>query len=320
MQTIQLEHPYSPDDIINQPIVLALGFFDGVHLGHQAVITTAKQRAEALGIPLAVLTFNQHPKIVYEKLNEESMYYLSTLERKQELLVELGVDILYLVNYTFDFGDQSPQQFVDNYIVNFNAKVVVAGFDYSYGKPGVANMETLPIHSQNRFEIIEVPKLTMDHHKIGSTIIRSMIGDGQLEEANSELGYTYQTSGVIVHGEKRGSALLGYPTANVETTSKELLPGVGIYVVEILVNNQWHQGMASIGRNVTFGDNHPVTCEVFILDFDRMIYGESVQVKWHHYLRGEVKFDGIDGLIAQLDEDLAQTRTYFNQLETEAAR
>lgn len=315
MQIIQLHHPYSPEDIVDQPIVLALGFFDGVHLGHQAVITTAKEQADALGMPLAVLTFNQHPKIVYEKLSEESIYYLSTVPRKQELLAELGVNILYLVDYTYDFGSQSPQTFVDQYIVGLNAKVVVAGFDYSYGKPGVANMQTLPEHSQGRFDIVEVPQLSMDHHKIGSRTIRSMVESGQLNEANRELGYVYQTSGVVVHGDKRGGAILGYPTANVQPTEGELMPGIGIYVVEILVNQQWYQGMASVGRNVTFGDNRPVTCEVFILDFDRMIYGEKVKLKWYYYLRGEIKFTGIEGLITQLDEDLVNTRHYFEKLE-----
>lgn len=314
MEIIELSHPYNDEEIIHEPIVLALGFFDGVHLGHQAVIRAAKEEAVKRGIKLAVMTFNQHPKIVYSKLDEKSMFYLSTNERKADLLTGLGVDILYLVDYTWAFGSQAPQTFVDRYIVDLNAKVVVAGFDYTYGKKDVANMQTLSKHASERFEIVEVDQFSINQHKIASTNIREQIENGQIEVANKELGYFYQTSGTVVHGEKRGSALLGYPTANVETTSKELLPGIGVYIVEFFVSEKWHQGMASVGYNVTFGENRPVTCEVFILDFDQMIYGENVKVRWHHYLRGEIKFDGLDGLIKQLDQDLVDTREYFAEL------
>ena len=314
MEIIKLSHPYSNEEIVQEPIVLALGFFDGVHLGHQAVIRKAKEEAAKRGIKLAVMTFNQHPKIVYSKLDEESMFYLSTNERKAELLTDIGVDILYLVEYTWDFGAQMPQQFVDSYIVGLNAQAIAAGFDYTYGKKDVANMQTLPEHAAGRFDIIEVDQLTINQHKIASTTIRELVETGQIEAANKELGYLYQTSGTVVHGEKRGGALLGYPTANVETASKELLPGIGVYIVEFFVADKWYQGMASVGYNVTFGENRPVTCEVFILDFDRMIYGENVKVRWHHYLRGEMKFDGLDGLIKQLDQDLVDTKAYFSEL------
>lgn len=314
MEIIKLSHPYSNEEIVQEPIVLALGFFDGVHLGHQAVIRKAKEEAAKRGIKLAVMTFNQHPKIVYSKLDEESMFYLSTNERKAELLTDIGVDILYLVEYTWDFGAQMPQQFVDSYIVGLNAQAIAAGFDYTYGKKDVANMQTLPEHAAGRFDIIEVDQLTINQHKIASTTIRELVETGQIEAANKELGYLYQTSGTVVHGEKRGGALLGYPTANVETASKELLPGIGVYIVEFFVADKWYQGMASVGYNVTFGENRPVTCEVFILDFDRMIYGENVKVRWHHYLRGEIKFDGLDGLIKQLDQDLVDTKAYFSEL------
>lgn len=316
MEIIELSHPYNDEEIVQEPIVLALGFFDGVHLGHQAVIRTAKEEAVKRGIKLAVMTFNQHPKIVYSKLDEESMFYLSTNERKAELLEGLGVDILYLVDYTWAFGSQSPQEFVDCYIVELNAKAVVAGFDYTYGKKDVANMQTLPEHADGRFDIVEVDQLSINQHKIASTSIREHIETGQIQAANKELGYLYQTSGTVVHGEKRGGALLGYPTANVETSSKELLPGIGVYIVEFFVSDKWHQGMASVGYNVTFGENRPVTCEVFILDFDQMIYGEQVKVRWHHYLRGEIKFDGLDGLIKQLDQDLVDTKAYFAELDS----
>ncbi|MBF6977756.1 riboflavin biosynthesis protein RibF [Tuanshanicoccus lijuaniae] len=312
MEIIRLQHPYHKEQIPKQKIVLALGFFDGVHRGHQAVIRRAKEEAQKRGVPLAVMTFNQHPKILYRNLQAEDVQYLTLLERKLELLRALAVDYLFLVDYTLDFGKQSPQSFVDDYIVGLNAIAVVAGFDYTYGKKALANMETLPVHAKERFDVIEVPELIVDEQKVGSSNIKTLIESNHIENANRELGYAYQTSGVVVHGDKRGRTI-GYPTANVQINPQEVLPSVGVYVVRIFVDGTWYQGMASIGYNITFEANRRKTCEVYILDFDRDIYGYHVRVEWLSYLRNEMKFSGIDGLVAQLDADLLQTREYFER-------
>ena len=313
MEVIILNHPYSSQQIINEPIALALGFFDGVHLGHQSIIKAAQVAAKSNRIPLAVMTFNQHPKIIYQGINPDEMKYLSTLKRKISLLKSLGVDILYVVNYSFEFGSQTPQEFVDQYIVGLNAQVVVAGFDYTYGTKEKANMQTLPIHAQKRFEIIEVSKQEMNKHKIGSTSIKEFLREGKIQLANQELGYIYETSGVVVHGDKRGR-LLGYPTANVHTSRYELLPGIGIYAVEFFVKDQWYKGMASIGYNATFDDVNELRCEVNIFDFDDDIYGEHIKIKWHTYLRGEIKFDSIEELIEQLRRDEIESKKYLQQI------
>lgn len=311
MQKIYLRHPYDISKIIQEPIVIALGYFDGVHLGHQRVIKMAVNEARLRGIKAAVMTFSQHPKIVYQKMNPKEMFYLSTNPRKEELFEQMGLDIMYMIDYTFDFGSQSPQAFVDNYLVALNVEVVVAGFDYTYGKRDIANMQTLPEHAKGRFEIIEVPELILHQKKIGSSSIKTLIEEGKMDIANEELGYIYQTSGVVIHGDKRGR-LLGYPTANILTNELELIPAVGVYAVEIEIHGHWYIGMASIGYNITFEANRKMTCEVYILDFNQTIYGESVKIKWHHYLRPELKFDGVEGLIAQLDQDLIDTKAYFN--------
>ena len=315
MEVIKIRHPHCPE--IHEPIVLVLGFFDGVHRGHQAVIQTARDIAQERGLKLALMTFNQHPKIVYSRMKPEEMDYLSDYERKMALFEEQGVDLVFLVDFTYPFGAQSPEAFVERYIVGLNAQVAVAGFDYTYGLKEVANMTTLPTHAAGRFEVIEVPKQVIYQDKIGSTSIRELIQTSQIDEANEALGYVYETNGVVVHGEKRGRTI-GFPTANIRTRSGQLQPGVGIYTVELKVGNDWYQGMASIGYNVTFDTETGLTVEVNIFDFSEMIYGEEVTVRWHHYLRGEVKFDGIDGLIAQLQQDKANSLAYFEQLEATA--
>lgn len=314
MKIIALQHPYQENQIEESPIVLALGFFDGVHRGHQAVIKKARIEADKRGLPLALMTFNQHPKIVYQDLNPDQVTYLTLWKQKQKLLEKLGVDLVYLVEYTLSFGSQTPQAFVDQYLVGLKAQVVVAGFDYTYGVPEIANMTTLPKHAQGRFEVIEVPPLLQNNEKVASRSIKALLLHHKIEEANQELGYVYENHGEVVHGDKRGRTL-GYPTANIAVTPQEVLPGVGVYVVEILVRGHWYQGMASIGHNITFEANRKKTCEVYILNFDRDIYGEYVTLKWHHYLRGEVKFESIEGLIRQLDQDLLDTKAYFEREE-----
>ena len=311
MQTIELSHPYAKECIIQEPIVLALGFFDGIHLGHKEVITTAKKVAEERGYKVAVMSFNQHPSVIFQNVDPDSIQYVSPIERKKELLKELGVDIFYLVDFTKEFGALSPQDVVDPYIVGLKAKVVVAGFDYTYGKRDVANMELLPKYASNRFEIISIPEQKSDNGKISSTAVRDLLLQGEIEKANELLGYDYIMNGVVVHGFGRGSKMLGFPTANIEVSNDTFLLKNGVYIVEMLVEGKWIPGMASIGINPTFDDVHKVTIEVNLLDFDKDIYHLPVRVKWLKYLRPELKFEGINALIAQLKKDEQDTRNYF---------
>lgn len=311
MKTIYLTHPYQQQQIQNKPIILALGFFDGIHKGHQAVIQTAKKIAQNTHSLLAVMSFDQHPSILFQQLNPQTFHYVSPLQRKQELLEELGVDLFYVVRFTKQFAALTPQQFVDQYIVGLHAQTVVAGFDYTYGKKEIANMSLLPTYSKQRFEIITVPEQRNQFGKIGSTQIKQALLQQQIEKTNHYLGYVYQISGTVVHGFGRGGKLLGYPTANIAYEQTSFLPGRGVYVVEIRVEETWYLGMASIGLNPTFSDVEQVTVEVHIFNFNRDIYGEEVAVAWHHFLRPELKFESITDLVKQLQTDEADTKAYF---------
>ena len=312
MEIIKLHHPYLADEIPEDKVVLALGFFDGVHRGHQEVIFRAKSLADKNNLKLAVMTFNQHPSIVFKKLNLDQHKYLSTVSRKEELMEKIGVDYLYEVDFTSAFASLTPQDFVDQYIVGLHAQTVVAGFDYSFGKKEVASMVHLPMYANDRFEIVVVEKQTLREEKISSTRIRSALEVGDMPVANNLLGYIYATPGRVIHGDARGR-LLGFPTANIEVENLVKLPRKGVYVVEIVVGGRTYKGMASIGHNVTFEPNRPLTVEVYILDFSADIYGEEVKVLWHDYLRDEKKFDSIDALIAQLKQDELDTAQFFEQ-------
>ena len=312
MELIEIHHPYDPKVIPSDDVVMTLGFFDGVHRGHQAVIKRAKEEANKRGLKLAVMTFNQHPSIVFQKVDPKTVRYLTTIEQKANIMERLGVDYLYVIEFTSAFAGLSPQAFVDEYIVGLNAKVAVAGFDYTYGKKEIASMEHLPSYAQGRFDVITVEAL-LDHDlKISSSRVREYLDEGKMTLVSEMLAYDYVTTGIVVHGDARGRSL-GFPTANVKTSSSVHLPKDGVYVVEIKVADTWYQGMAQIGHNITFEANRDRTVEVYILDFNQDIYGEQVEVKWLYYLRGEIKFDGIDGLVAQLNEDKQNTSLYFKE-------
>lgn len=315
MEIVKLRHPYKPEEIPMGDCVLVLGFFDGVHRGHQEVIKTGKKIAQEKKLKLAVMTFNQHPAVVFQQVQSKPIKYLSTLRQKEERMAELGVDLLYEVAFTSSFAALKPQDFVDQYIVGLHAKVAVSGFDYNFGKDQTADAKHLPTYSNDRFEVIIVVKKTEEHEteKISSSRIRRLLSEGRLDEANHLLGYIYETSGTVIHGEARGRTL-GYPTANIQVPDDMKLPREGVYVNKIKIGDDWYPAMGSIGHNDTFGSNRMLTVEINILDFNQEIYGEKVKVRWYHMLRGQVAFESAQGLIKQLEEDEQATRDYFNQL------
>ncbi|HLR92442.1 MAG TPA: riboflavin biosynthesis protein RibF [Atopostipes sp.] len=312
MEIIKIKHPYNKEDIIEEEIVLVLGYFDGVHLAHQEVIKEGVRIGQERGLKVALMTFNRHPRIVYRKLKGNRYTNLTQPHQKARLIENLGVDILYEVYFNSEFGNLPPQEFVDQYIVGWHAKVIVAGYDYTYGKPEVASMEHLHDYAKGRFDIVQVGETKKSGQTISSTQIREYIGQGKIEEANAMLGYPYETLGFVIHGDARGREL-GYPTANVYSHPYTHLPGIGIYAVLFTVKGKKYMGMASIGRNVTFKDQADISVEVNILDFNEEIYGDDVKIEWIAYLRGEEKFDDAEGLIQQLQLDEENTRKVLSQ-------
>ncbi|WP_163652735.1 bifunctional riboflavin kinase/FAD synthetase [Listeria sp. PSOL-1] len=308
METIYLHHPELKNSDTSEKVI-ALGFFDGLHRGHQAVIQEAKKIAKEKGLKSAVLTFDPHPSVVLNTMRKK-VKYLTPIKQKVQKIADLGVDILYVVRFTTAFSELAPEEFVEKYLVALNAKEVVAGFDYSYGKMGAGTMTDLPTYAKDRFHVTIIDKKEAFSDKISSTKIRQYIETGEMEEANQLLGYPYTTKGTVIHGDKRGRTI-GFPTANIAVDPDYLIPKLGVYAVKFRVNEQTHLGMASIGHNITFKDDQPLSIEVYILDFKREIYGEDAEIEWYYFFRPELKFNGVEGLIEQLKQDEQNTRTYF---------
>ncbi len=286
---------------------MALGFFDGVHLGHQKVILQAKQVAEEKNLKSAVMTFSPHPKEVLSHAHVP-MEYLTPLQDKATLISDLGINTLFVVDFTKEFATLTPQQFVDNYIIKLNVVHVVAGFDYSYGKLGKGTMETLTFHSRNQFESTVVSKLEKTDQKVSSTSIRKLLSTGQLDQVREFLGRNYRIKGKVVHGEKRGRTI-GFPTANIERIDKYLLPTTGVYTVRMKIDDDWLNGVCSIGYKPTFHSQLlEATIEVHLFNFHKDIYGKDITLDFVSFIRGEKKFGSVNELIEQIERDCIEAK------------
>lgn len=316
MEIVKLKEPYDKNAIVDSPIVLALGFFDGVHRGHQEVIKRAIEKGKSLGVKVAVMTFDRHPKIIFQNIDGEKFKYLTMLDEKLEHFKNLGVDIAYVVKFDENLAYLSPQDFIDKYVVGLHAICVVAGQDYTYGKHDIANMDTISDFAKGRFEIITVDHLQRNDQKISSTQIRKDLDSGNVEAANLLLGYQYENHGTVEHGFKRGRKI-GFPTLNVSIPKNERILGEGVYAVKVKIDkdNLWYEGMASIGHNETFGDDLEKTVEINLFNFDKSVYGEKVIVKWYKFLREMVEFDSVEELIDQLNKDKRDTEVFFGDLK-----
>ncbi|MFE8699123.1 bifunctional riboflavin kinase/FAD synthetase [Cytobacillus sp. FJAT-54145] len=315
MEVIKIKHPHNIDKNEFQPMVLALGYFDGVHKGHQEVILTAKEIAHSKGLRSAVMTFDPHPSVVLRN-SMEHVEYITPLDEKEKLIESLGIDYLFVVEFSVPFSQLLPQEFVDQYLIGLNAVHIVAGFDYSYGKMGKGTMETLPFHSRAQFESTVVPKLETYNEKISSTLIRSRIKNGNMDQLPNLLGRYYTVSGTVIHGDKRGRTI-GFPTANIAVKNEYILPPVGVYTVRILVEGNWFEGVCNVGYKPTFNkekSSRP-SIEVHIFDFNKEIYDQEVTVEWHKHLRSERKFSGVDELVGQITIDKENALSYFNKAQ-----
>lgn len=315
MNVIHLKYPHQlAQEIEKQAYSLAIGFFDGVHKGHQAVIEAAKQKAEQLNIKSAVMTFDPHPSIVLGRRNEK-VFYITPLLQKIDTFKKLNIDTVFVVNFTSDFAKLTPEEFIKYFIVDLNVQHVTAGFDFSFGAYGKGNMELMEKLSNGRYGVTAIEKQQDAVEKISSTRIRQALQDGDMEQARHLLGRAFEVPGIVVHGDKRGRTM-GFPTANVQAMEGCYIPATGVYAVKILVQNKWYDGVCNVGYKPTFNnpDEKQLSIEVHILNFNKNIYGEEVVVGWYKRIRSERKFNGIEALIEQIELDKQQAIAYFEQL------
>ena len=289
--------------------VIALGTFDGLHLGHTDVINTARNYAERSGLKLAVFTFSNHPLALIRP--DLVPVRIISAEEKIKLLESFGVDYLINIPFTKDFAALSPDEFLDR-LACFNYRCLVVGENFTYGFLGSGKTETLERSGRkNGFDVIVRPLVKINGNVVSSTGIRNLIQAGHIEYANRMLGRAYAITGTIVHGEQRGRKL-GFPTANIELLHGEMaVPAPGVYAVTASIESSIYEGMGNIGNNPTFNDVEPARLEVNLFNCSGDLYGKTMSVQFHKYIRAEKKFSGVEELCRQIEEDKKAIKTYF---------
>ncbi len=299
-------------NIIDPPFrsaVVTIGNFDGVHIGHQALLHEVVETADRLNGKAVAITFEPHPMRV---LNPDGHPALITLfEQKSELIRAAGIDVLLAIPFTRQFAGIPARDFVADVLVKrIGMTAIVIGKDYAFGKNREGNIDRLKEWGAELGYCVHVVDWIQGPQngglRISSTKIRELIVDGDMDRANKLLGRHYQVRGEVAHGRNRGGRLLGFPTANI-TLQDELCPKTGVYAVTVEVDRALHQGVANIGYSPTF-DDHVFTIEVHLLDFDRNIYGKKIRVNFIERLRDEIRFSGLDQLSEQIKLDVLKAR------------
>jgi riboflavin kinase/FMN adenylyltransferase len=287
----------------DQNSVITLGTFDGLHLGHQQIVDTVIQKSRQSAGRSFLITFDPHPRKIIPGRNDVKI--LSTLDEKIVILEELGLENLYVINFTQEFSRQSPEAFVEKYLVNgIGLKEVVIGYDHHFGKERDGNFELLQkLGYKFHFSVTLIPEYSVDGETMSSTKIRNALLTGDVLKAEKMLGRHYSFKGTIVHGDGRGRQL-GFPTANLVVDNEDkLIPAKGIYAAECIVENEKYFGLLSLGSRPTFHKDGEVIPEFYIFDFDKDIYDEVMQVNMVEKIRNEEKFNAVDELIIRMKKD-----------------
>lgn len=292
--------------------VVTIGTFDGVHIGHQQILTQLKQEAARIQGETVIITFHPHPRKVVAA-GQTPVFLINTIEEKIELLERNGIDNLVIVPFTEDFARQTPEEYCEHFLIEkFHPHTVIIGYDHRFGQARKGDYKLLELYSEKLgFELKEIPAHVINESTVSSTRIREAILNGNIELAKSLLGYDFFFEGKVVEGNKLGRTL-GYPTANLQVGIEEkLVPGNGVYAVTVaLPDGTQKNGMMNIGVRPTV-DGKKRMIEVNIFDFDKDIYGITLRVYVKKYLRGEQKFDGLDALKQQLTIDKEQSLAFF---------
>ena len=286
------------------PNVLVLGYFDGIHLGHQKLFDVAGEVASEKQMGVALVTFNESPKLTLNPYSPEHLLHILNAEERERKLKRAGVESLYLMDFTSRVANLTAQEFVNTYVREAKADTIVVGFDYTLGSDRKTAEDLQDIFDG---DVIIIPPIEEEKGKISSTRIRKAILEGDVKEARKLLGAPLPTRGVVVHGNARGRTI-GYPTANLVLLDRTYMPADGVYSVDIEIQRKIYRGMASVGKNMTL-DGEEERFEVHIFDFDADIYGETVKVYWLNRIRDMVKFDHVEDLVNQLDKDASIAKT-----------
>ena len=289
------------------PLFLAIGVFDGVHLGHKAVISTSAEHARAVNGTPVVVTFDPHPEKILRP--DKAPHLLTATPHKIALIRALGVRHLLIISFDKHFAATEPEDFVGQLVQHSKPlREICVGHEWSFGKDRRGNLDLLKkFGAQFDFHVVAISPVKVGGAVVSSTAIRRAVEKGDLATAAAMLGRDYTVLGTVVAGGKMGKKL-GYPTANLSAHSEQFPPN-GVYLAEATLDRALYPGVVNLGYRPTVSSGKPErVLEIYLLDFDRDIYGKDVEVRFIRYLRPEQKFDSVEALVQQIERDVRQAR------------
>ncbi|MFI3284747.1 MAG: riboflavin biosynthesis protein RibF [Erysipelotrichaceae bacterium] len=291
------------------PITACIGYFDGLHVGHQALIKQTDILAQKYQCAQAMISFDPDPWMVTKELND--VKHINSQRDKLHLLKAMQIDYLIILKFTKEMAALSSEDFVKLLVERLNLKALVTGFDFHYGAYGSGNIDSLALQAEGYFETSVVDAIRDEYGKISSSRIEEELLNGNIGYASKMLGYDYFVQGIVVKGRQKGREI-GFPTANVAYDDHILLPKKGVYAGYVKIAAQCFKAIINLGHNPTFNFQEKDSLEVHILDFNQMIYGQHIKVIFVQYIRDEKKFNSVEALTKQIDSDCLHAR----QLET----
>ena len=297
----------------NTQSVITIGTFDGVHVGHRAIMQRLVAAAKEQGLVSAVLTFFPHPRMVLQKNSDIKL--INTLSEKKQLLEDIGLDYFVVEPFTYEFSRLSALEYVrDILVTQLKAKKIIIGYDHRFGRNRNADIQDLKKYGEQfGFEVEEISAQQLDEVSVSSTKIRKALAKGDIHTANTYLGYAFTIQGVVTKGKALGRTI-GYPTANLHVPQTyKLIPKNGVYVVKALVNNTLTYGITSIGTNPTVGGTAK-SIETFFLDTSTDLYGKELQLQFLQHIREEATFKDLESLKQAIQKDEAFARDYIQPL------
>ncbi|NCB33663.1 MAG: bifunctional riboflavin kinase/FAD synthetase [Erysipelotrichia bacterium] len=288
---------------IKTHVVACIGYFDGLHLGHQALIQKTNELAATYHCESALITFEPDP---WETIKgDKDIHHLSTMRQRINKSVTLGIKNIFILEFTKEMSELSPEEFVSRVLSKCNLKALVCGFDFHYGAKGAGNPVTLK--EEHQFELYVVPEVEDEKGKISSTRISKLIEVGNVEEASELLGSPYELEGSVSYGRHIGTEL-GFPTANIVVSNEYIMPALGVYACYVWIDGRRFKAMVNLGHNPTLNYTRQISLEAHLLDFNENVYGSHVSIQFVRYLRPEFNFHNRNNLIMQLEQDRFMVR------------
>ncbi|WP_265443528.1 bifunctional riboflavin kinase/FAD synthetase [Acetivibrio straminisolvens] len=293
-----------------KPTGVGLGNFDGLHIGHMALIDKLIKESELNSLDSVVYTFSKHPENIIRK--ELFTPLITSTHKKVELLEKTRLNYLYFEKFDENFSRMQPEEFVKDILVGkFNMRLAVAGFNYRFGYRGQGDTGLLhKMGNELGFKVIVIEPIMLEEEVVSSTRIRSYILEGDMDRVFAFLGRHYSVAGKVEKGRRVGNTI-GFPTANIYPEEYLVLPSNGVYITKTLIDGKMHPSISNIGNNPTFGGLDKISVETYILDFEKSIYGKEIEVFFISKLRGEIKFDSVKELTDQIEKDIEIAKKYF---------